>query len=208
MKKLSFFILSVAFLAACKSPESNNSKEVVSDYSPFYKHILSNSKFEANKCIDIEKLKVNSLIEGNNIKEVDTTFYQKYIEDFLPIEKEFEKLYYYGVNDKIPFSVFFIKVSRLGTTIYSVYFLLFNEEGELFDLLEVSRYESYPGGSVSMKSCFEINGLNQIELNSFVDGYDEEKSKAIITTDSICKFFEINKGKISLIRADSARYSK
>lgn len=196
-------------MVSCKYKDDSHTNQAGENIPEFYSHIIKNSKYNLSNSINLEKMNLNNYIKRREIKEVDSLFYNKYLIKNFNINQEFEKLYFFSTYSIQDLSSLFIKVSKFNTTVYCAYLIYFSTEGKIIDALEVSKYESYPGGSVSKYSNFIKNEqIEQITLNSFIEGYDDEKEKPIIVVDSTRKIIQKDLGNFKLISSDSVRYNK
>lgn len=206
-----FIIISIVFLAGCApKQEKNNEQDKKVAYSESFLRFKEKAASTTSQDFDVKQIGVNELISSNKINLIDTDYYTSFLSEYLRIEDGSDKLYYYSVNEKQrPVNASIIRVTKLNTTIYTLYLVIFDDDFEIQNVIEFSKYESYPGGEISMRSVLvEDNKYLQTTLESFVDGYDNENKRAIITTDSISCLFKIAGEESILLNADTTRYTK
>ena len=197
------------FLLSCASQsEKDDDKSSKSVYPEAFLQMKNNAIASTPKVFDVKIIGVNQLVSSEKIVTVDRDYYNKYLSEYIQLDDGIDNLYYYSVNEDGILCSTVIKVSKLNTTIYTAYLVVFNDNGVIENVVDISLYESYPGGEITMRSMFlEDNEILQITLNSFVD-YDGMSKKEVITTDSISITLKIKNSDIVLVKADTTRYSK
>ena len=207
--RVSMIFIFIALSCAPNASEKGINKDQSVVFSKEFKIMAEHSNNGTPEIVNVLSINFEGTTSDGNLEEIDSTFYNEFLSDLIEVDEAYEKLFFYTVEDgQIPNAVI-LKLSLFESPKYSALLIIFNDKYKITQVIEVSMYEAYPGGSVESTSRIDIpDQIEKIKFESFVDGYYEETGKLKLSVDSIRQVYKFSNGKFSIVEHDSVRLSK